>query len=364
MIKIISIVGARPQFIKAATVSRVLRKQFKELIVHTGQHYDYSMSRLFFEELDMPQPDYHLNVGSGSHGYTTGQMLMRVEKVLSDKRCDLVLVYGDTNSTLAGTLAAAKLNISVGHIEAGLRSFNRKMPEEINRILTDHCADLLFCPTETAIQNLKRESITRGVHLVGDVMYDAALFYAEFASQRSDILDRLDLREKTFHLCTIHRPANTDSRDALSNIVQALIQSKEVIVFPVHPRTKKYLRDYGLWNLLHNSGNVSLLEPVSYLDMIQLERHAKTILTDSGGMQKEAYFYRVPCITLRNETEWVETVGAGWNTLAGSDSEKILRAIQSIEIPKTVEPFYGSGDASQKICEVIDSYCKTKMNNG
>jgi UDP-GlcNAc3NAcA epimerase len=316
--KIVTIVGARPQFIKAAVVSRVLRSVSKarEILVHTGQHYDEKMSDIFFKELEIQRPDYHLGVGSGFHGAQTGRMLEAVEQVLLEEKPDWVLVYGDTNSTLAGALAAVKLHISVAHVEAGLRSFNRRMPEEINRVLTDHASDLLFAPTQAAVENLCREGIPEErIHLVGDVMYDAALYYGEKARRESRVLERLGLRPESYILVTIHRAENTDDPLRLRAIVEGLCEvGKSVpVVFPVHPRTRKALERHRLFD--EAVAYLRLIDPVGYLDMVMLEQNARLIATDSGGVQKEAFFYRVPCVTLRGETEWVELVELGWNRL-------------------------------------------------
>lgn len=323
--KVVTIVGARPQFIKAAPVCRELRKAHREVLVHTGQHYDDAMSAVFFRELDIPEPDYNLGVGSGTHGEQTGEMLKRIEAVLLTERPDWVLVYGDTNSTLAGALAAAKLHIPVAHVEAGLRSFNRNMPEEINRVLTDHVSTLLFCPTQTAVDNLAREGITEGVHLVGDVMYEALLWAAERARAQSTILERLGLSEKGYLLATVHRAENTDDPARLQAILDAFRVIDEPIVFPVHPRTQARLSVLG-FDL--NVPHLQLIPPVGYLDMVRLEQAARAILTDSGGIQKEAYWLGVPCITLRDETEWVETVTAGANVLVGADTARIVAAVR------------------------------------
>ena len=360
--KIVSIVGARPQFIKAAPVSRAIREHNEkeknpriiEVLVHTGQHYDHGMSQIFFDELDIAEPHLNLGVGSGSHGWQTGQMLVHIEEVLLAEKPDYVLVYGDTNSTLAGALAAAKLNLPVAHVEAGLRSFNREMPEEHNRIVADHCADLLFCPTQTAVDNLAREGITNGVHLVGDTMYDAVLQFSSIAQTRSTILEDLGLESKTYLLTTIHRPYNTDIPENLGNIFQAFTEIGEVIVFPVHPRTRKKiaaLESASSQELVPR--NIKLIDPVGYLDMLVLEEDARLILTDSGGMQKEAYFFGVPCITLRPETEWVETVETGWNVVAGADISSIVEGYQqAINSPPAARPnLYGDGRASERILE-------------
>ncbi len=353
-LKILTVVGARPQFIKAAPVSRALRREHNEFLLHTGQHYDRNMSQLFFEELEIPAPDLNLEIGSGPHGEQTAQMLVGIERVLQEQKPDRVLVYGDTNSTLAGALAAAKLNIPVDHIEAGLRSFNMTMPEEVNRILTDRISDQLFCPTAAAVAHLRREGITQGVHNTGDVMYDAALHFARLAGERSGILERLGAAPGGYLLATCHRPQNTDDPAALAAIVRALADSGERVIFPVHPRTTGFLRRDGLLERLEGAGRISVIEPVGYLEMIQLESHARMIVTDSGGVQKEAYFYRVPCITLREETEWVETVEDGWNLLAGSDYDRILGAIRTFSPPAQQTAHYGDGHASEAIVHLLD----------
>lgn len=348
--KIITIVGARPQFIKAAAVSDVIRREHQEILVHTGQHYDEKMSAVFFQELDIPEPEYNLGVGSGSHGWQTGQMLIQVEELLLQERPEWVLVYGDTNSTLAGALAAVKLQIPVAHVEAGLRSYNRTMPEEHNRILTDHCAQLLLCPTETAVNNLRREGIEAGVFQVGDVMYDAALKFGALAQQRSEVLKRLHLEPGSYLLATIHRALNTDDKERLQTILEMFGALDETIVFPTHPRTRKQICKFDLDNLLATEcENVIVLDPVSYLDMLMLEQNARLILTDSGGVQKEAYFFQVPCITLRAETEWIETVDAGWNRLVDVEREQFLRAVRSHDWAQTAPPLFGSGNAAEEI---------------
>ena len=347
--KIVTILGARPQFIKAAALSVVLKESFDEVLVHTGQHYDSNMSDVFFEELKISKPNYHLNIGSGSHGAMTGEMLIDIEKVLEIEKPDFVLVYGDTNSTLAGALAASKMLIPVIHVEAGLRSFNKSMPEEQNRILTDHLSSLLFAPTQTAIENLEKEGITKGVHLVGDVMYDGILRFAELAKEKSAILNELKLQEKSFILCTIHRAENTNHPNHLKTIFEALNESGEHIVLPLHPRTLKYMSDYGI----QASENVRIIEPVGYLDMVRLEDAAKKIVTDSGGVQKEAFFLGVPCVTLRGETEWVETVEDGWNMLVGTSKDRILEAIASFSPGTKRNNHFGDGTSTVKIKDVI-----------
>jgi len=293
--KVASIVGARPNFIKLAPLSKEIRNHFDEVIIHTGQHYDYEMDKVFFEQLRIPEPDYHLGVGSGTHGYQTGEMLKRIENVLINEKPDLVMVYGDTNTTLAGALAAVKLNIPLAHVEAGLRCYDKKMPEEINRVLTDHCSDLLFCPTKRAVENLKREGITEGVYLTGDVMVDAIKQNITIAENVSTILNDLNVKPKDYYLVTVHRAENTDNINRLKNIVDALCEIHDNVIFPCHPRTEKALKKFGLWDKLKRSVNV--IKPVGYLDMLVLEKNAKKIITDSGGVQKEAYIFKVPCIT-------------------------------------------------------------------
>jgi UDP-N-acetylglucosamine 2-epimerase len=350
--KVVSVVGARPQFIKCAPVSCELRQVVQEVLVHTGQHYDDSMSGVFFRELGLPEPDYHLAVGSGSHGHQTGEMLKKIEEILLKEKPDVVLVYGDTNSTLAGALASAKLHIPVAHVEAGLRSYNRKMPEEINRVLTDHLSTLLLCPTETAVENLRREGLTKGVHLVGDVMYDALLDGVEIARRTSTILDRLGLEPQRFILATVHRAENTDQPQRLEGVVTALVglaRAGHRVVFPVHPRTQKLLS-------LHSfelCEGVIQIDPVSYLDMVLLESMARLILTDSGGIQKEAYWLQVPCLTLRDETEWEETVQSGWNRLVGTDPHRILQAVEEVGPGSGTGGSWKKGEASRNVARLI-----------
>lgn len=342
--KIVTVVGARPQFIKAAPVSRALRRRHVEILVHTGQHYDENMSAVFFDELDLPAPDHHLGVGSGGHGVQTGAMLAKLEPILQAERPDWLLVYGDTNSTLAGALAAAKLRVPVAHVEAGLRSFNRAMPEEINRVLVDHLADRLFCPSQTAVENLTAEGIRRGVQLVGDVMADALTEAAGRARQKSTILARLGLSSGAYSLATVHRAENTDDLGRLARILAALSALDETVIFPVHPRTRK-----ALGALAGPGPNVRLIEPVGYLDLVRIAAEARLILTDSGGLQKEAYWLGVPCLTLRDETEWVETVRAGWNVLVGTHTEVILEKARTLVRPAARPPLYGDGRAAERI---------------
>ena len=377
--KMVTVVGARPQFIKAGAVNRAIQEsnkkksRIREIWVHTGQHYDTLMDKVFFEELKLPKPDYHLGVGSGSHAKQTGLMLERVERVLEKEKPEMVIVYGDTNSTLAGALAAAKLNIPIGHVEAGLRSYNQAMPEEINRLLTDHLSTFLFCPTDQAVQNLLKEGIkdgrTRIVKNVGDVMYDSILYYSKIAERRSAILQELglytpnsvrnadlrSLRTPNYYLATLHRAENTDDPEKLKSILEALnkIGRNTPTVLPLHPRTKKRMESY---HFLSKFKNIKFIDPVSYLDMLKLEKKAKAILTDSGGVQKEAYWLRVPCFTLREETEWVETIKSGWNVLTGTNAKRIVEEVGHLEKrrkhPKG-RKIYGDGKASQKIVRIL-----------
>jgi UDP-GlcNAc3NAcA epimerase len=358
MIKILTIVGARPQFIKAAAVSRVIRSEFSrkisEVLVHTGQHYDENMSKVFFDELDIPNPKYNLEVAGGAHGAMTGRMLEAVEQVLLSEKPNWLLIYGDTNSTLAGALAAAKLHIPIAHVEAGLRSFNMRMPEEINRILADRVSTLLFCPTYAAVSNLRAEGLGNGVHNVGDVMFDVALHYREKALRHSTAMARLGLIAGDFVLATCHRAENTDDPDRLGNIAAALgeISKSLPVLLPLHPRTRKQLAEYKLDGLL---GKTMVIDPLPFLDMVALEQAAKLIMTDSGGVQKEAFFFGVPCITMRNETEWVETVETGWNQLSGTSIDTIVRAYSMAKRPpRSLESYpYGDGNAAHGILEIL-----------
>jgi UDP-N-acetylglucosamine 2-epimerase len=348
--KIVSVVGARPQFIKAAALSRELRRSHHEVLLHTGQHYDYTMSGIFFDGLGMPAPDVNLGVGSGSHGFQTGAMLSRIEEVLVSEKPDWLVVYGDTNSTLAGALAASKLHVRVVHVEAGLRSFNRRMPEEINRVMADHLSDLLLCPSSTAVENLSTEGITRNVHLVGDVMLDVLNWARErIAAQPPEILKHLELCAGEYVLATVHRSDNTDDTERLSGILSALNALDERVVFPVHPRARKALSNgnHGVSPL------VKLIDPVGYLEMVSLTRSARRVVTDSGGLQKEAYWLGVPCVTLRDETEWVETVEVGWNILAGSNRDRIVEAVRSFEPPANRPSLYGDGDVAARCAELL-----------
>lgn len=353
--KILTIAGTRPQLVKVAPVSRALRKHVTEVLVNTGQHYDYNMAGVFFEELNIPKPDYDLGIGSASHGKQTGDMLIAIEEVIFKEKPDAVLVYGDTNSTLAGALAASKLHIPLIHIEAGLRSFNKKMPEEINRVMTDHVSTLLFPPTETAVQNLKNESITENISNVGDVMYDAVLYNAAIAEEKYS-LEKFEVKAKDYVLATIHRADNTDSKEKLTAIFGAFAKLDETVILPLHPRTKHKLEEYGLTELTGAGSNLKVIEPVSYLEMLLLETNAKAIVTDSGGVQKEAYFAKVPCLTLRPETEWVETVEAGCNRLVDPLQEDLAAIIQQFQPTDYSKQLYGDGKASEKIATEIMSY--------
>ncbi len=363
--KLLTVVGARPQFIKAATVSRAIKSKkardsafpMREIIIHTGQHHDDNMSEVFFRELSIPEPDYNLGIGGLSHGAMTGRMLEEIEKIIFRETPDMALVYGDTNSTLAGALAAVKTHIPIAHVEAGLRSFDKKMPEEINRVVTDRVSDILLCPTEAAVKNLEAEGITAGVKKVGDVMYDASLFYRDTARNHSRILDEFGLVEKEFILATIHRAENTDNEPKLARIVAGLaeISEKTPVVLPMHPRTSKMLEQFGLKSSM---GKITVIPPVSYLDMIRLEQTSRLIVTDSGGVQKEAYFFRVPCVTVRDRTEWIETIDSGWNSL--TSPEGIIGAVEvalqsNIDSPTEL---YGDGAAAGKIVDIIMGFGK------
>ena len=379
--KCVTVVGARPQFVKAAAVRRAIetsseqraltgqrrsRKAFQEVLIHTGQHYDYGMDGVFFKELQLPKPDHHLGVGSGSHARQTALMLERIEAIVQKEKPDVVLVYGDTNSTLAGALVAAKLDIPVAHVEAGLRSYNRVMPEETNRVLTDHLSTLLFCPTLQSVQNLQKEGIRNGkekvVKRVGDVMYDSILYYSAVADRTSTILHDLGLsapnverRTLNYYLATLHRAENTDDPSRLKSILAALheIGKDAPVILPLHPRTQKMMKTYGL---RLTGERIRQTDPVSYLDMLALEKNARAILTDSGGVQKEAYWFHVPCFTLREETEWVETVESGWNVLVGTETGRIVEEVhrkRRRNPPQKGTQLFGDGRASQKIVQSL-----------
>lgn len=354
--KIATIVGARPQFIKLALLSRQLRKEHREILIHTGQHYDDNLSDIFFKELFLPRPDYNLGVISNKQGERIAYMLKGIERILLRVRPDLVIVYGDTNSTLAGALAAAKLNIPIAHVEAGLRSYRIDMPEEVNRILTDRMSTFLFCPTKNAVENLKKEGITKNVYNTGDVMYDSLLFYLAQAKRKSRIMSKLNLIRKSYFLVTIHRAENTDSNKRLKKIISIFNTLDKPVIFPIHPRTQKALLRF---NLIKHTTKIRFIKPISYFDMLMLEANAKVILTDSGGVQKEAFFLRTPCITLRDETEWVETVACKMNIVTGVNQDKVMRAIEEFSdnyiCPKIKDP-YGDGHTANKIIRIIRNF--------
>lgn len=354
--KIVTVVGARPQFVKASVVSAALRKNCTEVLVHTGQHYDRNMSDVFFEELSIPKPAYNLGVGSGSHGHQTGEMLMKIEDVLLKEKPDVMLVYGDTNSTLAGALAASKLHIPVAHVEAGLRSYNMRMPEEQNRVLTDHISTWLFCPTQTAADNLKKEGITKGVSISGDVMLDSVLHFLKVAQNnpnKTAIFGQLQIQPKNYRLATLHRAETTDGGlDAIIRIFNAFEKLPQLVVLPIHPRTRPLAEE-----AIAKCGfrNIQLIDPVGYLEMLLLTSNACQVMTDSGGLQKEAWFMKVPCITLRQETEWVETLNGNWNVLAKLTTEDIYeKAMHTVPDPaaREAKPF-GDGNASEKIASAL-----------
>ncbi len=361
-LKILTVVGARPQFIKAAGLSRYIRNHasadVEEKIIHTGQHYDSNMSDVFFDELDIPRPDFQLSARSSLHGASTGQMLEGVEEIMLSEKPDWVLIYGDTNSTLAGALAAAKLHIPVAHVEAGLRSFNKRMPEEVNRVMSDHVSSRLYCPTDTAVRNLKNEGITDGVMNVGDIMLEVTQMYSDAALANSGILQTLQLEPKQFALVTIHRAENTDSPQRLAAICESLgaAAKKMTVVFPLHPRTRKCIEQQSLWGSLEG---VHILEPLPYLDLQALQRQARLVLTDSGGVQKEAFFCRTPCITVRDETEWSETLQAGWNQLVDASAEKIGTAIEQSTVPQSPQSeVFGAGNTAELIIkDLISEEC-------
>ena len=345
---VLTVVGARPQFIKAAALSRSLRVSHHEVLLHTGQHYDDAMSARFFRDLGLPAADYELGVGSGTHAEQTARMLVGIEDAIRREQPEVVIVLGDTNSTLAGALAAAKLRVKVAHVEAGLRSFNRNMPEEVNRVVVDHVSDWLFCPSQASADNLAAEGISRGVHVVGDLM--AEILDTVSACAPSDILERLDVQPRQYVLATVHRAENTDAVERLQALLTAFAEIDEPVIFPVHPRTKKAIADVGL----ASTARIRFIDPVGYPEMIALERNARAILTDSGGVQKEAYWLGVPCITLRDETEWTETIDAGWNVLTGVDSDRILAAVRTFTPPADRPALYVDGRASERIAAVLE----------
>ena len=368
-LKIVTIIGARPQFIKAAPMQAALQRRANlvPVLVHTGQHYDYALSKMFFDELALPVPDYHLEVGSGSHGAQTARIMERLEPVLQKENPDWVLLYGDTNSTLAGALTASKLHLPVAHVESGLRSFNKAMPEEINRIVTDHVSTILFCPTVAAVKNLEHEGFSLATPLTpsadtplvfnaGDVMYDAALLSMAIAERKSTILSTLGLTPKSYYLATIHRAENTDARQPLANLLEAFARMDTPVIFPAHPRTVERLTRFEL----QPGNNVRVIPPVGYFDMLMLEKAARAILTDSGGVQKEAFFFQVPCVTLRRETEWVETVATGWNRIVNNEPAVILDAVRNLASGQTGTFPYGDGQAANKIVECLIQSTKSR----
>jgi len=372
MIKLIQIIGARPQIIKAAAISRVIQEKYQsniqDIIIHTGQHYDENMSQVFMRELGIPKETYNLHIGSGSHGQQTALMIQKIEEILLHENPDAVLVYGDTNSTLAAAIAAVKIHIPVIHIEAGLRSFNKSMPEEINRIMCDHASTILFSPTKTGINNLINEGFSLhqtppftidnpGVFHCGDIMYDNSLYFSEIASEKNDFYKEFGIQENSFILTTIHRPSNTDSQENLTKICNALIEISKVtnkkIVIPIHPRTKKYLESYDLYQLLDNNKDIVILPPASFLQMILLEKNCSCVITDSGGVQKEAFYFKKPSIIVRDQTEWVEIVECGCAVLAKSN-EIVEKTIKILDNPPSNYPaFFGDGNAAEFICNVI-----------
>jgi UDP-N-acetylglucosamine 2-epimerase (non-hydrolysing) len=351
-VKIATVVGARPQFVKCAPLSKALRASHQEVLIHTGQHYDYEMSKVFFEELEIPEPDYNLSVGSGSHGAQTGKALAAIEQVLMQEAPDLVLVYGDTNSTLAGALAAAKLGIRVAHVEAGLRSYDRAMPEEVNRVLTDHISDVLFAPTRVAVENLRQEGVSKGVHRAGDVMVDSLALARGAAGTPSPAIEALGLRKGDYLAMTMHRPQNTDDPARLRAILGAMARAGRTVVFPAHPRTRKALQQAGMLGSV--PGNIRLIEPLGYVDMVRLMMGARAVVTDSGGIQKETYLLGVRCVTMRDSTEWPETLAGGMNVLVGADPGRIVQAITDQGRPRRPRghPF-GAPGASRRIAAVL-----------
>ncbi len=370
--KIVSVVGARPQFVKLAPLSQAFHSRngrdgsIEHVIVHTGQHYDSDMSAVFFKDLEIPEATYHLGIGSGTHGYQTGRMLEGIERVLAETRPDIVVVYGDTNSTVAGSLAAAKLHIPVAHVEAGLRSFNRRMPEEINRVLTDHAADLLLAPTPSAMDNLRKEGLESRAVWTGDIMFDALLMWRAVAERRSRVLGRLGLSPRGYGVVTVHRAENTDDREKLEALLAVFTDISRQwfpLIFPVHPRTAKVIRE--LTADVPMPAGLRMIEPIGYMDMLQLVRNARMVLTDSGGLQKEAFFLECPCITLREETEWVETVVAGGNIIAGTDPKRVKEAVASWEerlagtgycVETDALAAFGGGRSAEQICDALCAY--------
>lgn len=356
--KVVSIVGVRPNFVKLAALHQLLSQAFDHIVVHTGQHYDYKLSKAFFKCLNIPVPDYDLGVGSGTHGYQLAEMLKRIEKVLLNEDPRLVVVYGDANTTLAGALAAVKLHIPIAHVEAGYRSYDKQMPEEVNRVLTDQISDFLFAPTKTTERNLEKENVQGKKYLTGDVMVDVLLKYADIAEEKSNIFDKLDISPKEYLLITIHRENNTEDKGRIISITKALLSLNQYrLIFPIHPRTKKALQTAGLYNKLRREKNLTIIEPLNYLDFVKLEKNALKIMTDSGGVQKEAYVLGVPCITLRNTTGVVETVQEGWNILTDSYTNQIISAVENFD-PSGNSPrnSLGKGDAALRIVQILKQW--------
>lgn len=358
--KIVAVVGARPNFIKIAPLIEQAQKyrQIKIILVHTGQHYDYEMSQIFFQELKIPRPTYNLDIGSASHAQQTAKIMLKLEPILLKEKPNLVLVIGDVNSTLAAALVAAKLHLSIAHLEAGPREFDKQTPEEINRILVDHLSDYLFCPTKASLANLKQEGIKKGIYKTGDIMYQICQRALRLAQKKSSILTSLDLKPKNYYLATVHRPQNTDCQERLKNIIDVFCKIKN-LVFPCHPRTEKYLKQYQLWEKLNQK--VKVIKPLGYIDMVWLEKNAKKIITDSGGIQKEAYWLKVPCLTLKDKTAWLMTLNNQANVLVDADKKKIQKALirsikkQRCQIPKThnQDYFYNKGNTAKKILDVL-----------
>ncbi|AEH35526.1 non-hydrolyzing UDP-N-acetylglucosamine 2-epimerase [Halopiger xanaduensis] len=355
--RVLSVVGARPQFVKAAVVSRKIRDVGEEVLVHTGQHYDEEMSDVFFEELDIPEPEYNLGVKSDTHGRQTARMIAELEPVVEEEDPDVVLLYGDTNSTLAGAIVGSKRDVAVAHVEAGLRSGNREMPEEVNRILTDHASDLCFAPSEAAVDNLAAEGIVDGVHWTGDVMYDAVLAARDRARENSTILEDLGLEPDEFVLTTVHRASNTDERENLEAILDGLADAPLPVVFPAHPRTVNRLQEYDLWE--RATDDLEIIEPLGYLDFVRLLDTAERVATDSGGVQKEAFFLGTRCVTMREETEWTETVDCGWNQLVGPNADLIREGLTTDWEPQSNPQPYGDGSASRRIVGLLQEELET-----
>ncbi len=356
MAKVVSVVGARPNFVKLAALHPAIARRFDHVIIHTGQHYDYEMSKIFFEHLEVPEPDYYLGVGSGTHGYQVGEAVRRTEEVLFRERPNIVVVYGDTNSALAGALAAVKAGFPVAHVEAGLRSFDMSMPEEVNRRVIDHVSSLLFAPTETAVWNLRRESVMGEIHLTGDVHVDVLMRWVDVAEERSTIMDKLGVEDKNYVLVTVHRAENVDNPHNLGRIVEVIREVPERygrnVVFPVHPRTLTALRSFSLLERLGDP-RIALIGPLGYVDFIKLLRHAWRVITDSGGVQREAYLLGVPCIVIRDRTEWVDLVESGYVTLTGLDPRKVLAALETDAPREGPRDLLGRGNASEKIAEIL-----------